>query len=137
MANLNIKERQVGNVAVLDIDGQLRIGEGSEGLHKSIRRLQEGGQNQILLNLARVAYIDSSGLGELISSHITLAKAGGEIKLLHLTERLRDLMTITKILTVFDVYEHESEALDSFKSPAVGLEGYRPALLKGTLPVTQ
>lgn len=131
MAKLNITERQVGNVAVLDMDGQVRIGDGSEGLHQAIRRLHEGGQHQILLNLARVAYIDSSGLGELISGHITMAKAGGRIKLLHLTERLRELMTITKLLTVFDVYENESEALDSFKDPVLDLEAHGPALLKG------
>ena len=132
MTNLDIKKRRVGNITVLDMDGEVRIGGSNIALHDAIRRLLEEGRNQILLNLAGVAYIDSSGLGELISSHITLTKAGGQIKLLHLTHRLRELMTITKLLTVFDVYEIESEALDSFKGPALGLEERRPALLKET-----
>ena len=107
--------RQVGNVSVLDMDGNIRIGDSSMALQEAIRALLAEGRNQILLNLARVGYIDSLGLGELISTHITLKKAGGQIKLLHLTQRLRDLMTITKLLTVFDVYEDEAEALDSFR----------------------
>ena len=88
-------------------------------MHKAIRCLVEEGKMQILLNLADVTHIDSSGLGELISSHITVSAKGGEIKLLHLTEKLRELMTITKLLTVFDVYNDESEALSSFAGPAL------------------
>lgn len=107
--------RQVGNVSVLDMDGNIRIGDSSVALREAIRGLLAEGRNQILLNLARVGYIDSLGLGELISIHITLKKNGGQIKLLHLTQRLRELMTITKLLTVFDVYEDEAEALDSFR----------------------
>jgi anti-sigma B factor antagonist len=107
--------RQIGNVSVLDMDGNIRIGDSSVALREAIRELLAEGKNQILLNLARVGYIDSLGLGELISIHITLKKNGGQIKLLHLTQRLRELMTITKLLTVFDVYEDEAEALDSFR----------------------
>ena len=131
MNNLNINDRQVGNVTVLDIDGNLRIGEGSAVLHKAIRRLLEEGQNQILLNLARVAYIDSSGLGELVAAHVALGKSGGRIKLLHLTRRVRELMTITKLLTVFDAYETESAALDSFKTLDNGLEEDALVLAQG------
>jgi anti-sigma B factor antagonist len=115
MSNLNIKERQIGDVTVLDMDGNIRIGGSNVALQKAIRGLVDQGRNQIVLNLARVAYIDSSGLGELISGHITLTNNGGQIKLLNLTERLRELMTITKLLTIFDVYEDESAAVDSFK----------------------
>ena len=131
MSNLNIKDRRVGNVIILDIDGNLRIGEGSVVLHKAIRRLVEEGQNQILLNLAHVAYIDSSGLGELIAGHIALSKSGGRIKLLHLTQRVHELMTITKLLTVFDVYDNESVALDSFKALDLDLEESASVLAQG------
>lgn len=128
MNNLNINERRVGNVTILDIDGNLRIGEGSVVLQKAIRRLSAEGQNQILLNLAHVAYIDSSGLGELVAAHVALGKSSGQIKLLHLTHRVHELMTITKLLTVFDAYETESEALDSFKTPELELEEHAPVL---------
>ena len=133
MNSLSIKDRRVGDVIDLDIDGNLRMGEGSVVLHNAIRRLVEEGQNQILLNLARVAHIDSSGLGELIASHVTLSKSGGEIKLLHLTQRVSELMTITKLLTVFDVYDNESEALDSFKTRTVEHVESKPAILEDTL----
>ena len=114
MINLYINQRRSGDVTVLDLKGRVRIGGGTVALHKSIRSLVEEGKTQILLNLAGVTYIDSSGLGELISSHVTLSNQGGEIKLAHLTERLRDLMTITKLLSVFDIHDDESKALASF-----------------------
>jgi anti-sigma B factor antagonist len=106
----------VGQVTILDIEGNLRIGEGSAELQKAIRRLLGEGQNQILLNLAQVAYIDSSGLGEMVAAHVATSKSGGEIKLVHLTQRVRELMTITKLVTVFESYETETGALDSYKS---------------------
>ncbi len=115
MTALNIHERRNGDVTILDMDGNIRIGGANVALQKAIRSLVDEGRNQIVLNLARVTYIDSSGLGELISSHVTLSKKGGQIKLLHLTQRLHELMTITKLLTIFDVYDDESEAVDSFK----------------------
>src|SRR5467141_2339879 len=99
--------------------GRVRLGVGTISLHKAIRCLVDEGKMQILLNLASVTHIDSSGLGELISSHISLRAKGGEIKLVHLTESLRELMTITKPLTVFDVYDDEAEALDSFAGQSV------------------
>jgi anti-sigma B factor antagonist len=135
MSTFNIKERQVGEVMVLDLDGDMRIGESGVIFQRTIRRLLEEGQRRILLNLARVEYIDSSGLGELIASYTTLGKKDGEIKLLHLSRRVRELMTITKLLTVFDVHENESEALDSFKSPNIILEELSPLLLKEAAPV--
>jgi len=120
--NLYINERRVGDVTVLDMKGRVRLGGGTISLHKAIRCLVEEGKMQILLNLASVTHIDSSGLGELISSHITLNAKGGEIKLVHLTESLRELMTITKLLTVFDVYDEEPEALNSFTSQPIRLK---------------
>ena len=131
MNNLNINERQVGNVTVLDMNGNLRIGEGSAVLHKAIRRLLEKGHNRILLNLESVAYIDSSGLGELVAAHVALSKSGGHIKLLHLTKRVRELMMITKLLTVFDAYEDEAEALDSFETSDIELAEQTPVLAQG------
>jgi len=115
MAELNISERQAGDVTVLDLDGKITIGEGSVALRTAIRRLLEEGKKRLLLNLARVTYIDSSGIGELVSSYTAINKEGGQLKLLNLTQKIQDLLTITKLLTVFDVYENESEALSSFK----------------------
>lgn len=115
MAELNISERQVGDVTILDMDGKITIGEGSVALRTAIRRLLEEGKKKILLNLAKVGYIDSSGIGELVSSYTAINKENGELKLLNLTQKLQDLLTITKLLTVFDVYESEEEALASYK----------------------
>ena len=115
MAELNIRERQAGDVTVLDMDGRITIGEGSVALRSAIRRLLEEGKHKILLNLAGVGYIDSSGIGELVSSYTTINKDGGQLKLLSLTQKLQDLLTITKLLTVFDVYDTEAEALSSYK----------------------
>ena len=115
MAELNIRERQAGDVTVLDMDGRITIGEGSVALRSAVRRLLEEGKHKILLNLAGVGYIDSSGIGELVSSYTTINKVGGQLKLLSLTQKLQDLLTITKLLTVFDVYDTEAEALSSYK----------------------
>ncbi len=116
MAELNINERQAGDVTVLDLSGKITIGEGSVALRAAIRRLLEEGKKRILLNLAGVSYVDSSGIGELVSSYTAIGKEeGGQLKLLNLTQKIRDLLTITKLLTVFDVYDSEAEALNSFK----------------------
>ena len=115
MTELNIKERQAGDVTVLDMSGKITIGEGSVSLRTAVRRLLEEGKKRILLNLAGVSYIDSSGIGELVSSYTAINKEAGQLKLLNLTQKLQDLLTITKLLTVFDVYESEAEALNSFK----------------------
>ena len=114
MVNLYVHERRVRDVAVLDLKGRIRISGGTLALHRSIQCLVEEGKTKILLNLAGVTYIDSTGLGELISSYVTLSNKGGQIKLVHLTERLQDIMAITKLLTVFDVYDNEADALASF-----------------------
>lgn len=114
MAELNINERQAGDVTVLDMSGKITIGEGSVALRTAVRRMLEEGKKRILLNLAQVSYIDSSGIGELVSSFTAINKEGGQLKLLNLTQKLQDLLTITKLLTVFDVYDKEAEALNSF-----------------------
>lgn len=115
MSELNMKERQSGDVTVLDMDGKITIGEGSVALRSAIRRLLEEGKKKVLLNLAGVGYIDSSGIGELVSSYTAINKDGGELKLLNLTQKLQDLLTITKLLTVFDVYDSEADALNNYK----------------------
>ena len=115
MAELNINERQAGDVTVLDMSGKITIGEGSVALRTAVRRLLEEGKKRILLNLGGVSYIDSSGIGELVSSYTAINKEGGQLKLLNLTQKLQDLLTITKLLTVFDVYDKEADALNSFK----------------------
>jgi anti-sigma B factor antagonist len=127
--NLYINQRREGDVTVLDLKGRVRVGGGTVALHKSIRTLVAEGKTQILLNLSGVTHIDSSGLGELISSHISLSDKGGAIKLVHLTERLRDLMTITKLLTVFDVYDDEPEALASFTGEVLRIVHPQPFLI--------
>jgi len=115
MAELNISERQAGDVTILDMSGKITIGEGSVALRAAIRRLLEEGKKKILLNLEGVGYIDSSGIGELVSSYTAINKEGGQLRLLKLTQKLQDLLTITKLLTVFDAYDDEAEALSNFK----------------------
>ena len=114
MAELNINERQAGDVTVLDLSGKITIGEGSVALRTAVRRLLEEGKKRVLLNLANVSYIDSSGIGELVSSYTAANKEGGQLKLLNLTQKIKDLLTITKLYTVFDVYDNEAEALNSY-----------------------
>jgi anti-sigma B factor antagonist len=116
MTNLNITERKKDLITILDLQGKIRLGEGSAELHEALRGLVERGEKKILLNLAEVSHIDSSGLGELVSGYTTIHKAGGELKLFHLSERIHELMLMTKLLTVFDVYDNESEAIGSFGS---------------------
>lgn len=114
MAELNISERQAGDVTILDLSGKITIGEGSVALRGTIRRLLGEGKNKILLNLGSVGYIDSSGIGELVSSFTAVNKESGQLKLLNLTQKIQDLLAITKLLTVFDVFDDEGEALGSY-----------------------
>ncbi|HEY0406708.1 MAG TPA: STAS domain-containing protein [Pyrinomonadaceae bacterium] len=115
MAQLEIQERQAGDVTILDLDGKITIGEGSTSLRSAIRRLAEEGKKKILLNLQSVNYMDSTGLGELIASYTTISRDGGQLKLLQLSGKIQDLLVITKLLTVFDVYDSEADALGNFK----------------------
>jgi len=114
MADITISERQAGDVTILDMEGKVTIGEGSVALRTTIRRLLGEGKTKILLNLGGVGYIDSSGIGELVSSFTAVNKEQGTLKLLNLTQKIQDLLAITKLLTVFDVFENEAEALASF-----------------------
>lgn len=114
MAELNISERQAGDVTILDMSGKVTIGEGSVALRNTIRRLLGEGKKNILLNLGEVGYVDSSGIGELVSSFSAVSKEGGTLKLLNLTQKIQDLLAITKLLTVFDTFDDEGEALASF-----------------------
>src|SRR6185436_18147516 len=115
MAELEVNERQAGDVTILDMSGAVRIGEGSIALRDAIRGLADSGKKKILLNLAGVNYVDSSGIGELIANYTTVSRQGGQLKLLSLTQKIRDLLVITKLLTVFDAFDNEAEALKSFE----------------------
>ncbi len=118
MSNIGIKERRVGNVTILSADGEIRIGlrfgGSSVSLPSAVDSLLEQGRRHILLNLEGVAFIDARGLGELVSNYVVVTRSGGQFKLFNLTQMLRELMMTTKLLTVFDVYETESQAIDSF-----------------------
>ena len=115
MAELDVKQRQAGDVSILDLSGSVRMGDGAISLRNAIRGLIEQGNKNILLNLSGVKNIDSSGIGELIANYTTISRDGGQLKLLKLTDKIRDLLVITKLLTVFDSYDDEAEALNSFK----------------------
>jgi anti-sigma B factor antagonist len=115
MAELEVRERQAGDVTILDMNGSVRMGEGAVSLRNSIRGLVDGGKKKILLNLGGVKNIDSSGIGELIANYTTVSRDGGQLKLLNLTDKIQNLLVITKLLTVFDSYDNEAEALNSFK----------------------
>jgi len=125
MINLYINERRVEDVTILDLKGRERI-RGAMGLHESIRCLAREGKTQVLLDLAGVKHIDSGGLGELVSSHATLDEKGGALKLMHMTESVHELMTVTKLLTVFDVYDDEPEALASFVGETLRIAERQP-----------
>ncbi len=109
-----LSPRQVGDVTVVDVSGRITLGEGSSNLREGIRDLATKGHKKILLNLSEVSYIDSSGIGELVSGFTTVANQAGQLKLLNLTKRVRDLLQITKLYTVFEVYDDEATAVRSF-----------------------
>ncbi len=111
---MKIDERTVSDVTVLDLQGKLLIGEGDEILREKINSLVEGGKTKILLNLAEVPYMDSAGLGEVVRCFTTVSRKDGKLKLLNLTKRLQDLLSITKLLTVFETFESEEEAVKSY-----------------------
>jgi anti-sigma B factor antagonist len=114
MINLYINERRAGAVTVLDLKGRLRVGGNMLALHKSIRSLLLEKKTMILLNLAGVTYIDSGGLGELVASQISVENKGGEIKLVGVTETLNELFRVSRLLTVFDIYADEADAIQNF-----------------------
>jgi len=113
-----IEQRVVDGVAVLDLNGRLALGEGSGLLKDKVHSLVFQGMKEIALNLGGLSYMDSAGLGELIAVHSTATRAGGHVKIFNLTKRVSDLLAITKVLTVFDVFDTEQEALKSFPQAA-------------------
>jgi anti-sigma B factor antagonist len=109
-----LSTRQVEEVTIVDVAGRITLGEGSSQLRDTLRGVLESGHKNILLNLSDVTYIDSAGIGELVASYATVANRGGSLKLLGLTNRVKDLLQITKLYTVFDVHETEAHALRAF-----------------------
>lgn len=112
--SVKISNRQVGDVTVVDASGRITLGEGASVFRDTIRDLAAKGNKKILVNLTDVSYIDSSGIGEMVSSFTTVTNHGGQLKLLGLTKRVKDLLQITKLYTVFEVFEDESSAIRSF-----------------------
>ncbi|HEY4355073.1 MAG TPA: STAS domain-containing protein [Acidobacteriaceae bacterium] len=111
---MDIKIRHVEGVTVLDLSGKITMGEGSGQLRSALTDALSAGSKKILVNLGGVSYVDSSGLGELVGGYTTVKNAGGEMKLLNLSKKVKDLLVITKLLTVFDVSEDEASAIASF-----------------------
>lgn len=112
--SIKTSTRQVGEITVVDLSGRITLGEGSTMLRDNIRDLLGRGQKKILLNLGDVTYIDSSGIGELVSGFTTVTNQGGQLKLLNLTKKVHDLLQITKLYTVFEVHNEEAAAIKSF-----------------------
>jgi len=111
---MKIDTRTVGDVTVLDISGKITLGEGTMAVRNTVREILKNGGKKIVLNLAEVNYIDSSGIGELVSSYTTVTNQGGHLKLLNLTKKIQELLAITKLLTVFQTFDNEQAALKSF-----------------------
>jgi anti-sigma B factor antagonist len=115
---MQISERAVGDVMMLDLKGKVTLGEGDELLKDKVNSLVNQGHRKIILNLADVPYIDSAGLGEIVRTYTTVSRQGGSLKLLNLTKRITDLLSITKLLTVFETFDSESDAVRSFAASA-------------------
>jgi anti-sigma B factor antagonist len=113
---MEIAERTAGEVTILDVTGKMTLGEGDEILKDKVHSLSLQGRKKIVLNLAGVPYIDSAGLGEIVRTYTTVSREGGSLKLLGLTKRITDLLSITKLLTVFETYDNEADAVRSFSS---------------------
>ncbi|MBL8169773.1 MAG: STAS domain-containing protein [Acidobacteria bacterium] len=111
---MTITERKSGDVTILDVEGKILLGEGDVQLKRKIDELLERKEAKILLNLANVPYMDSGGLGEVVRSYTTVKRAGGDLKLLNATKRIQDLLTITKLATVFDLHDDEAAGIKSF-----------------------
>jgi len=115
---MHIQQRSVGDVTIIDMGGKMTLGEGDELLRDKVNSLVQQGQKRIVLNLAEVPYIDSAGLGEIVRTYTTVSRNGGSLKLLSLTKRIQDLLSITKLLTVFETFESEADAVRSFSTSA-------------------
>jgi anti-sigma B factor antagonist len=112
---MKINTRTVGDIQILDWSGKITLGEGTMSIRNAVRDILQSGGKKIILNLAEVSYIDSSGIGELVSSYTTVTNSGGQLKLLNLTKKIHELLAITKLLTVFDTFDNEQASLASFK----------------------
>lgn len=117
MSGITVQERLFRGVSILELSGKLGLGESNRQLHESIKRLVSEGKTQIIINLGNVTHIDSSGLGELVSGYTTLKANNGVLKLTNVNDRVNDLMTITKLYTVFDIFTAELDAVYSFDEP--------------------
>jgi anti-sigma B factor antagonist len=111
---MKIETRSVGDIKILDCSGKITLGEGTMAVRNTVRDVLKNGGKKIILNLGDVSYIDSSGIGELVSTYTTVVNQGGQLKLLNLTKKIHELLQITKLLTVFQVYDSESAAVVSF-----------------------
>lgn len=111
---MKIETRTIGDVRILDCSGKITLGEGTMAVRNTVRDILKNNGKKIILNLAEVNYIDSSGIGELVSTYSTVANNGGQFKLLNLTKKIQELLAITKLLTVFQVFDNEQKALASF-----------------------
>ena len=121
--------RQVDSVTVVDISGRITLGEGCAQLRELIRDQLSKGNKKVLINLADVTYIDSSGIGELVSAYTAVSNQGGQLKLLNLTKKVHDLLQITKLYTVFDIHDDEAKAIASFEKPRDGPSKSEPLSL--------
>ena len=113
--SMKVATRQVDGVTILDLSGRITLGEGSVTLRDAVHDVLAKGSKKILLNLGNINYIDSSGIGELVSGFTSVRNAGGELKLLNLTKKVHALLQITKLYTVFDIWDNEASAISSFK----------------------
>ena len=113
--SMKVATRQVDGVTILDLSGRITLGEGSVTLRDTVHDVLAKGSKKILLNLENISYIDSSGIGELVSGFTSVRNAGGELKLLNLTKKVHDLLQITKLYTVFDIWDNEASAISAFK----------------------
>jgi anti-sigma B factor antagonist len=111
---MKVVKRQVGDVVILDLDGRMVIGEGDRALREAVTALADSEKAKVVLNLAGVSYVDSSALSEIVRTHATVTREGGKLKLLNLPPKMQDLLSITRLLTVFEAYDSENEAVCSF-----------------------
>ena len=111
---MTVSERSVGNVTIIDVLGNVTLNDGAEQVRDKVRSVLQQGQKNLLVNLSKVSYMDSAGLGELVQAYSTVAKQAGKLKLVSPTKRLQDLLVITKLATVFDSFDDETAAVNSF-----------------------
>ncbi len=111
---MTIAERQSGDITILDVSGKIVFGQGDEDFREAITRLIDSGRVKLIINMAEVPFVDSEGIGQLVRTFVTAGKRGGQMKLLNLTRRVEELLTMTRLLTVFEVFDEEADAVASF-----------------------